>query len=189
MPMHVMLDLETLSTRKNAAITAIGAVMFRFDTNEVALFYQTVDPVDCQRYGLHIEASTVMWWLKQSDEARAAIATDPVDLATALEGFRSWFDKPMDGSDPTETRVWANAPSFDCNVMDSAYEAIGASTPWSFRREMCFRTMKNLFKHVPAPVTETAHNALVDAENQVAHLREIMAFINGTTSAGAGASA
>lgn len=70
-PKHVMIDLETLSSKSNAAIVAIGAVMFDA-YGPHSNFYCQVDAKDCQRRGMDIDADTVMWWFKQSQAARDA---------------------------------------------------------------------------------------------------------------------
>lgn len=68
---HVMLDLETLGTEHDAMIISIGAVAFRFDDVPILAdrFFYTA--VDIERSSGSISPSTVNWWLKQSDEARA----------------------------------------------------------------------------------------------------------------------
>lgn len=74
---HLMLDLETMSNKGNAAIVSIGAVAFEPSTGELGPeFYLTVDLVSCEKLGLHIDADTVLWWMKQSSEARAAIVDE-----------------------------------------------------------------------------------------------------------------
>ena len=81
-----MLDLETLSTRNDAAIISIGLV--KFDQNGV---------IDSQGWALdfskvtgHIDPGTVKWWMEQSDMARAFSFTgkeDPIVVANAITAF------------------------------------------------------------------------------------------------------
>ena len=61
---HVVLDLETLSTRSNAAIVSIGAVAIE-NLEVVDEFYVNVDPSTCKEAGLHIDPLTVEWWAEQ----------------------------------------------------------------------------------------------------------------------------
>jgi len=69
--MHIMIDLETMGTRPDAPIIAIGAVSFDVDTDWVwRTFYVNIDLQSAVSAGAKIDPSTVMWWMKQSDEAR-----------------------------------------------------------------------------------------------------------------------
>src|SRR5258706_9274955 len=92
---HLMVDLETMSSDMDAAIVAIGAVLFDIegpmlvaediDAGAVNCFYTNVDLASSMRLGLKPNASTIMWWLKQSQAARdALILPAPVDITTAL---------------------------------------------------------------------------------------------------------
>jgi hypothetical protein len=68
----LMLDLETMGTSPNAAIVAIGAVKFDPGTGELGgRFYQVVDLASSVAAGCVIDPDTVLWWMRQSPEARA----------------------------------------------------------------------------------------------------------------------
>ena len=68
-----MIDLETLGTDPTAPIVAIGAVFFDPKTGELGVeFSATIDfESACERRTP--DASTIKWWLKQSDDARAKV--------------------------------------------------------------------------------------------------------------------
>jgi len=65
---NIMLDLETMGNGNNAAIIAIGAV--KFDQDITDRFYKTIDLDSSVDVGLEIDPSTVLWWMKQGDDAR-----------------------------------------------------------------------------------------------------------------------
>ena len=67
---NVMIDLETMGVNNNAAIIAIGAVAFDFEGNLGYHFYQTITLQSSVENGGIMDASTVLWWMRQSDEAR-----------------------------------------------------------------------------------------------------------------------
>ena len=73
--MHLMLDLETLSTAGDAAILQIGIVPFEIGGEGMAGdgLNINVDPDACMMAGLRVDWSTVHWWLNQSAEARATL--------------------------------------------------------------------------------------------------------------------
>ena len=79
MTVHVMIDLETMSTRSHAAICSIGAVKFK-GKEVLDTFYCTIDAATCKAAGLHFEKSTLEWWSRQSKEARSALLKDNLPL-------------------------------------------------------------------------------------------------------------
>jgi inhibitor of KinA sporulation pathway (predicted exonuclease) len=172
----VMVDLETLSTESNAAIVAIGAVLIDLERGSfVDKFYRVVDPESAIAAGGHVSGSTLKWWLKQSDEARHAIAEHGIPLKQALEVFSSWV--------PNKAEVWGNGATFDNVVLTNAYNAVGLTRPWSYRNDRCYRTLKSLYPHVPVTYVGTAHNALNDAESQGMHLINIWQYMNSKVAA------
>ena len=165
--MQVMLDLETLSTEPNAAIVAIGAA--KFDAAGVhSKFYVCIDPTDSERYGRHISASTVQWWMHSDrDVARdQAFLQDNIDLYSALDGFSQWF-----GAESMP--VWGNGAGFDNVLLSSSYKAVGFDQPWKFWDDRCYRTIKNLAPSIELERVGTYHNAVDDAESQALHLIKI----------------
>ena len=175
----VMLDLETMGNGNNAALVAIGA--FKFDLHnpqpfeaieEEQKFYRGVDLASCVRAGLEIDASTVIWWLKQSDAARSAIGAGiPLDLALAH------FTQFMAGA---KFSLWGNGATFDNVILRNAYNKLHLAAPWHYTDDSCYRTMKNQFgRAVGMNRVGTAHNALDDAISQALHLQKIMAHIKG----------
>lgn len=176
--MDVMLDLETMSTESNAAIIAIGAVKFDPKTKQITdRFYTRVDLQSCKDAGLDISASTVMWWLQQSEAARSEFKGQLPPLRTALAGFTAWMGK-MPG-DIGHTSVWGNGATFDNVILTNAYSAVGIERPWKYNKDRCYRTIKSLFPNVKTPETPAlvAHRADHDAEYQAIHLMQIWPYL------------
>lgn len=166
--MHVMIDLETMGTRPTAPIVAIGAVAFDED-GLYDQFYRVVDLCSSARAGAVIEAGTVMWWLRQSDEARAALQDQPVYLAEALSAFKDWlYSRQVKG-------VWGNGASFDNVVLAEAYRRMEMPCPWPFWKDRCYRTVKAMHPDIQLQRHGVAHNALDDARDQAMHLIAIWA--------------
>lgn len=169
---HVMVDLETLSTKANATIVSIGAVKFTLGSDEQQDFYINVDAKSCKDRGLHIDKKTVEWWQKQKPEALKALMVDPVDIEDALEAFTQFI-----GND--QVMIWGNGASFDVTILEEAYEACGISNyPWKHWNIMCFRTVMNLFglknSDIRAAENDVHHHALDDAKSQANTLLKIL---------------
>ena len=175
---HVMLDLETMGQGNNAAIVAIGAVFFEPTTGEIgASFYQTIDLESAAKYG-EIDPSTVLWWLKQSDEARDEITRlDTYSLPDALAEFTQWIEQ----IENFKARiVWGNGSSFDNVIIENAFKAVRYKKPWAFWNDRDVRTVVELGRTLKGfdpkkdmPFEGTAHNALDDAIHQAKYVSAI----------------
>lgn len=175
-----MLDLETMSTKPNAALVAIGAVVFNAE-NVIGKFYRAVDLQSSMDARLDVEAGTVAWWSRQSDEARAVL-TDPDagHLHYALEGFQRWLGdiRHINLNNFDDILIWGNGANFDNVILRSAYSAAGYDAPWSPFNDRCYRTIKSGYPDIKLERTGTHHNAENDAESQANHLIAINAAKN-----------
>lgn len=166
----IMLDLETMGTKPDAAIVAIGAVSF---DNEKIIdkFYCEVSLKSSVEMGASICTDTVIWWMGQSLEARRLFDdnNNAKDIIEALISFEKWYTE----NKKFGNEVWGNGAAFDNVVLNSAYRLAGIKAPWPFWADMCYRTIKNLNQCVPFFRVGTHHNALDDAESQALHLIEI----------------
>ena len=66
---QVMIDIETLSTKNNAAILSIGAVKFNIKSGVIDTYYQNIDASTAKKFNRDIDKSTLEWWSKQNPEA------------------------------------------------------------------------------------------------------------------------
>lgn len=164
----VMIDLETLGTDPGSVIISIGAVCFCPETDTVKdEFYQTIDVVDSVSNGLTMDASTVMWWMDQSDAARSALKGGaPLDIA--LRMFSMWISKY--GPD---VEVWGNGSDFDNVLLAEAFAIAGIEQPWKYYRNRCFRTLKSCAPDMEMVRIGEHHNALDDARSQAHHANQI----------------
>lgn len=162
---HIMLDLETGGQKPGCIIFSIGAAQFDIVTGEVGKkFYVNIDAEDCEKWGLKFDASTILWWMKQSDEARKALEDCRVSLCVALNSFESW----LEDINSTDCQIWANAPSFDCVVLSAAYKAAGLKQPWFYWQERCVRTLVSFNPGIKKSIiNDLAHDALSDCLYQI----------------------
>lgn len=162
-----MLDLETFGQRPGSVLVALGAVKFR-DGEIIGQFYERIDPESCVRQCLVLDASTVQWWLKQSEPARLELTKPAEDIGSVLAQFESWL-----GSDDFE--VWGCGSDFDNALAAEAWHRVfGTPPPWKFWNNRCYRTLKALFPHITLPREGTHHNALDDAIHQALHAMLIL---------------
>ena len=171
---HWMLDLETMSTQRNAAIVAIGAVRFSDDglVGTATTFYHTIELQSCIDAGLVMDPSTVEWWMKQDWKARQELFLKCQSLGMVLDRFTLFLQEIREdiGEDPY---IWGNGCGFDNEILKEAFYALGTGYPWDYHKDSDMRTLKGLYTDVlglQIPYTprkpNTLHNALGDAHYQ-----------------------
>ena len=167
--MNIMLDLETMGNGSNAAIVAIGAVAFDVNLRTLGSeFYRVVDLASSMESGGVCDASTIMWWMKQEDAARAALGAPAVHIAQALSDFSSWYAGITTGDDDGE--VWGNGATSDNVWLANAYRRLSLIKPWTYKKDRCFRTVRALYPNAQKVEFGVAHNALDDAKAQALSL-------------------
>ncbi|HCM6490304.1 3'-5' exonuclease [Klebsiella quasipneumoniae] len=177
---HVMVDLETMGKKNNAPIVAIGAVVFDPSTGSIGeSFYKVVCLESSVNWGAVIDPSTVIWWLKQSSEARSAIVNDDaIPLQDALLQFREFVSDNVAGGSK-KAQVWGNGASFDNSILRSSYDCIAEDYPWEYWNDRDVRTMLELGQAISfdpkttIPFEGSRHNALADAIHQARYVSAI----------------
>ncbi|MCQ4186787.1 exonuclease [Klebsiella pneumoniae] len=177
---HVMVDLETMGKKHNAPIVAIGAVVFDPATGSIGeSFYKVVCLESSVNWGAVIDPSTVIWWLKQSSEARSAILNDDaIPLQDALLQFREFVSDNVTGGSK-KAQVWGNGASFDNSILRSSYDCIAEDYPWEYWNDRDVRTMVELGQAISfdpkttIPFEGSRHNALADAIHQARYVSAI----------------
>lgn len=156
-----MLDLETLSTRNDAAIISIGLV--KFDANGV------IDSagwaLDKSKITGHIDVGTVVWWMDQNEAARDFSfrgKEDPVAVSHQVAAFLKGCDE-----------VWANDPDFDHVILKSWWARLLTPGPFPIHHRAA-RSFRTLMAEARACGIDTeaayqhtvAHNPIDDAAAQ-----------------------
>lgn len=179
MSIHVMLDLETMGNTSNAAIVSIGAVVFNPVTGELGSDFEQVINLNSSAYYGDLDASTVTWWLTQSEEARAIFLRDTpkASLKDALLELNQWF---ADLGDAKEIQVWGNGSGFDNVILTNAYKAVRIKPNFTHWNDRDVRTIVEMGRSILGidPKTKleregTHHSALDDAKFQAKYVSEI----------------
>lgn len=170
----ISIDLETLGTAPGSVILSLGAVAFDpatgvLDPNE---FYAVINLEDSLEEGFKIDGRTLAWWLKQEGAAREVLsaAADPErskSVSSILAKFFSWVYERSNGVDKGEIRIWGNGAAFDNVLLGDYYRAEPfLQRPWTYKGDMCLRTLRALRPDVKVEFEGTTHNALDDARHQ-----------------------
>lgn len=175
----LMIDLETMGNKPNAPIVSIGAIFFNPQTGELGPeFYTAVSLESAMKQGAVPDGDTILWWLKQSPEARAAICVDDaMPIVYALSELSHYIHRHADN--PKYMKVWGNGATFDNVILRGAYERAGHVCPWAFRNDHDVRTIVTLGRVVgfdpkqDMPFDGNMHNALADARHQAKYVSAI----------------
>ena len=186
----VMLDLETMGNGPCAAIIAVGAVAFDgvsqrgVRTVHQNKFYEVVSLESAMAAGGVVDASTILWWMEQSESARSAFTGDAASrakpLPEVLAAFSRWLNDVSWGY-PDKVRVWGCGAAFDNVILRSAYRAVHSPAPWKHWNDRCYRTIRELRPDIQLSRIGTHHNARDDAESQAIHLMKIFEAMEGQT--------
>lgn len=176
--LHIMLDLETLGKKVMAPIVQIGAATAVEDdtVGKMELMPAVFDvsiALDSAMEKRKPDASTIIWWMNQNKEVRnSVLAEEGPDVVSALQYFIAFVTDAKRFYECEEVYVWGNGASSDNAWLISLYEQYDMDPPWEYWGNMCYRTIKNLNRHVPRPELpeHLKHNALADARSQMTHL-------------------
>ena len=134
---HIALDLETLSLRPTACITAISAHTFFFDgtQNPELSFDCSVDATSCAMYGLTIEQKTVNWWANQPYIAkRMFLEEESLKLKDALVKLQQLYEEVQEEYNCKRVLVWVQGSDYDIAVLRNAFRTVfdddETSIPW-----------------------------------------------------------
>lgn len=177
--MDVMIDLETLGTRPDAAIIQIGAVLFEAKNGGRLLngkgFNKHVRYMD----GLGtIDHDTLVFWLTEHSAAKMGEELKSAEhIVSVLDAFTAWPQEAAGIGWDAVQRVWAKPDTFDLPILRNAFVRIGRDVPWDRRATRDGYTLFDLAGGQPTVdwTGLTAHDALDDAIGQAMQVQKAMA--------------
>ena len=167
---NIVVDIETLSLQSDAAILSIAAVPFdphgeipqgnepvEFgvldpylrNTNgelcpvsEAGSFYEVINATSCAIHGMHFDMSTVNWWSKQDEEAKAALLSRAaMTIGEAMNALHNYLEGMKNAFD-ADIKIWAQGSDFDFPILKNAYRKVmkEAKLPWEHYQQRDART-------------------------------------------------
>lgn len=138
---HLMLDLETLGTGRDAMILQIGAVAFCPEQNLISStegYFQVNIRHDSLDMGV-ADAETVAWWMKQDRYARESVfeQDEAVDLHKALLMFKTFLTTYQ------PDYLWG-AMNFDQPILRDAFGRASLAWPLKYWQDRDWRTLRDI---------------------------------------------
>lgn len=177
---HLMVDLESMGTNPDAPILSVGAVFFDPNTGATgAEFYKVISLESAMAFGGKPDAGIILWWMKQSSEARSALlVADTIPLDDALLQFNDFISENS-ANGPASVQLWGNGATFDNVLLRQSYERTGIPCLLKFWNDRDVRTIVEMGKttginpRYDIPFEGDQHNALADARHKVKYVSEI----------------
>ncbi|WP_414453235.1 3'-5' exoribonuclease domain-containing protein [Enterobacter hormaechei] len=177
---HLMIDIEAFGKKADSPVVSIGAVFFDPSTgNTGSEFYKVISLESAMASGGVPDASTIIFWLKASPEARSELVTDDaIPLDDALLQLNEFIgENAVNG--PDSVQVWGNGATYDNVLLEASYDRTGIRCPWKFWNNRDVRTIVELGKAVgykpryEIPFEGEPHKAISDALHQVKYVSAI----------------
>lgn len=177
---HLMMDIEAFGKKADSPVVSIGAVFFDPSTgNTGSEFYKVISLESAMASGGVPDASTIIFWLKASPEARSELVMDDaIPLDDALLQLNEFIgENAVNG--PDSVQVWGNGATYDNVLLEASYDRTGITCPWKFWNNRDVRTVVELGKAVGCePRYEILfdgepHKAISDALHQVKYVSAI----------------
>lgn len=174
---HIMVDTETLSLARNAAVIDIAAVVVGTQNagSEMEYFHKYINPdeymlVPATGSKFHIDKNTVAWHKSGESPSLKQAELEGVAVAVATKEFYFWLKAQQERG---PLYVWCDGSDFDIPVLTNLFNFSGVSIPWSYRCVRDLRTLVNvLATDKPAGAD---HSALGDAKCQAQWLEDCLA--------------
>ena len=145
LPLHLMLDIETLDTQPSALVLSAGWAWFN-ENRVISSGVVSFDHHLQQRTGRTTSIDTVRWWKEQAEplpDSRHGFDVRMLDGELWRTNPRRWANTPS-AEGMEDVLVWANSPSFDCVILRHWAASLQRNVPWAFWMERDFRTHKYL---------------------------------------------
>lgn len=165
----VLIDIETLGTKRNAVIVSIGAVIFNRADAPGTIIDSAHFKLDIENQGdRELCPSTLKWWLAEGMKDALDLAfrypkKEQVRLGLALKRLEDFI------KDHDVNICWGCGPNFDMEILQDAYEQHGVPFPVPFWKWSCVRTIEEFFygentrkEGKPNYIEGVAHDALHD---------------------------
>lgn len=178
MTQHAMIDLETLSTRFDAAVISIGVAIFNDDKILDSAGWALAPS---EIHG-HIDPKTLFWWTQQAESARTFSFTGKYMASTVAFELKTLLAK----YDAKE--VWSKDPHFDHVILTSWWDRIPnvGEFPYHYRAPRSYRTLEaealrfGYTEDMWQQFNYVAHNPVDDAVTQARAVMQMRKLMGGS---------
>lgn len=174
---HIMVDIETLSTAKNAAILQIAMQQFCPATGQlfesINVKFDAEEVFNDTRFDKSYSTTIEFWHQKMNSAVRNQVWNEG-ERHHMSQGLQLIYNFVR--SIP-QAKVWGNGPAFDLAIIVNAFETFSYPLPWVYYNERCVRTITNIDRDYAKSIQFEGlqHDALDDCKHQI---KMISAIVN-----------
>lgn len=184
--LDIMVDLETASTKEDAAILSWAMVPFTEEgvKCELEIFYKTVNLTSCFMAGMDIEKGTQKWWESQTPEARAAVMkSEGESILNVTRAAYCWLSALAETYD---LYMWCRGIDFDLPKIEWCFRKfLEQDAPYKYSHKMDVRTVLK-FMGIDQSQFEfegTRHHSVDDCNHDIKMIQEACRLKNGWSAA------
>ena len=165
---YIIIDIETLGRRNDAAITQVGIVIADETFSILDKYLIQVSPEAWNTCNRTFTGETLLWWMEQKNSPISNIGTSSAynSYYAAMSALNGIFRR----YNTDDTIVWTKG-TMDLFCIKDLCEYLNISTPWKFWQPRDIRTAKEIIKEWKTIENENAHNALDDALTELSELK------------------
>lgn len=144
----LMLDTETMGLSPKSVVTQLALYPYDpeedtvYDNQVIWSFLPLQPQIDAGRV---IEADNILWWMTQSDEARAMFDRNTGDSHTLMVLLQHFVHRFRELTKGVDWELWAQGPQFDVPLVENLLRMFQLPVPWEegmdYRRVRDLRTL------------------------------------------------
>ena len=165
---YIIIDIETLGRRNDAAITQVGIVIADETFSILDKYLIQVSPEAWNTCNRTFTGETLLWWMEQKNSPISNIGTSSAynSYYAAMSALNGIFKR----YNTDDTIVWTKG-TMDLFCIKDLCEYLYMSTPWKFWQPRDIRTAKEIIKDWKVCENNNTHNALNDALTELEELK------------------
>ena len=164
---HIVMDIETLGRRNDAAITQVGIVLADENFDILDQYLIQVAPDVWNTCNRTFTGETLLWWMQQKN---TPVSNTPTHSVCSYKDLVDKLYKIFRRYNTEEAIVWTKG-SMDLFCIKDICEYLNMETPWKFWQPRDIRTAKEIIKEWKTLENKNAHDALGDAITELNELK------------------
>lgn len=164
---YILIDIETLGRRNNAAITQVGIIPADENFNALDQYLIQVDPNVWNTCDRTFTGETLLWWIQQKN---TPVSKFPTQIANSYKDLVEKLNYVFRRYNTEDSIVWTKG-TMDLFCIKDLYEYFDMDIPWKFWQPRDIRTAKEFVKEWKTIENKNTHNALGDALTELEELK------------------
>lgn len=164
---YILIDIETLGRRNNAAITQVGIIPADKNFNALDQYLIQVDPNVWNTCDRTFTGETLLWWIQQKN---TPVSKFPTQIANSYKDLVEKLNYVFRRYNTEDSIVWTKG-TMDLFCIKDLYEYFDMDIPWKFWQPRDIRTTKEFVKKWKTIENKNTHNALGDALTELEELK------------------